>query len=128
MAYQIPDDETLRIVFALTAEEGLCVGASTGRQRRRRHAPGPRAGARSHDRDDPVRQRHALPVAAVQPGVSGRQVSTRTRLAGAPARRGFRQYLAPLKGGLARDRSPRSLRGSRLLPMSLRARLASRCP
>ena len=30
MAYQIPDDETLRIVFALTAEEGLCVGASTG--------------------------------------------------------------------------------------------------
>ena len=30
MAYQIPDDETLRIVFALMAEEGLCVGASTG--------------------------------------------------------------------------------------------------
>jgi len=30
MAYQISDDETLRIVFALTAEEGLCVGASTG--------------------------------------------------------------------------------------------------
>ena len=30
MAYRIPDDEALRIVFALTAEEGLCVGASTG--------------------------------------------------------------------------------------------------
>jgi cysteine synthase A len=30
MAYQIPDEEALRIVFALTAEEGLCVGASTG--------------------------------------------------------------------------------------------------
>jgi cysteine synthase len=30
MAYQIPDEETLGIVFALTAEEGLCVGASTG--------------------------------------------------------------------------------------------------
>jgi cysteine synthase A len=30
MAYRIPDEETLRIVFALTAEEGLCCGASTG--------------------------------------------------------------------------------------------------
>jgi cysteine synthase A len=30
MAYQVPDEEALRIVFALTAEEGLCVGASTG--------------------------------------------------------------------------------------------------
>ena len=30
MAYQIPDAEALAIVFALTSEEGLCVGASTG--------------------------------------------------------------------------------------------------
>ena len=30
MAYRIPDEETLRIVFGLTAEEGLCCGASTG--------------------------------------------------------------------------------------------------
>ena len=30
MAYQIPDAEALNIVFALTSEEGLCVGASTG--------------------------------------------------------------------------------------------------
>jgi cysteine synthase A len=30
MAYHIPDAETLDIVFALTSEEGLCVGASTG--------------------------------------------------------------------------------------------------
>jgi len=29
-AYFIPDEEALRIVFALTAEEGLCVGASSG--------------------------------------------------------------------------------------------------
>ena len=29
-AYQIPDEETLRIVFDLVAEEGLCVGASSG--------------------------------------------------------------------------------------------------
>jgi cysteine synthase A len=29
-AYRIPDEEALRVVFALTAEEGLCVGASSG--------------------------------------------------------------------------------------------------
>jgi len=29
-AYQIPDAETVRIVFELTSEEGLCVGASSG--------------------------------------------------------------------------------------------------
>ncbi len=29
-AYFIPDEDALRIVFALTAEEGLCVGASSG--------------------------------------------------------------------------------------------------
>jgi cysteine synthase len=29
-AYCIPDEEALRIVFGLTAEEGLCVGASSG--------------------------------------------------------------------------------------------------
>jgi len=29
-AYQVPDAEALQIVFALTAEEGLCVGASSG--------------------------------------------------------------------------------------------------
>jgi cysteine synthase A len=30
MAFQIPDAEALHIVFALTSEEGLCVGASSG--------------------------------------------------------------------------------------------------
>jgi len=29
-AYLIPDEETLRMVFALVAEEGICVGASSG--------------------------------------------------------------------------------------------------
>jgi cysteine synthase A len=29
-AYRIPDDEALRVVFDLLAEEGLCVGASSG--------------------------------------------------------------------------------------------------
>jgi len=29
-AFRIADEETLRIVFALTAEEGICVGASSG--------------------------------------------------------------------------------------------------
>lgn len=29
-AYQIPDAETVRIVFELTSEEGLCLGASSG--------------------------------------------------------------------------------------------------
>ena len=29
-AYQIPDEESVRIVFDLVAEEGLCVGASSG--------------------------------------------------------------------------------------------------
>jgi cysteine synthase A len=30
IAYRVPDEETLRIVFDLLAEEGLCVGASSG--------------------------------------------------------------------------------------------------
>jgi cysteine synthase A len=30
MAFQVPDAETLDTVFRLTAEEGLCVGASSG--------------------------------------------------------------------------------------------------
>jgi cysteine synthase len=30
IAYQIPDEESLRIVFDLVAEEGLCLGASSG--------------------------------------------------------------------------------------------------
>jgi cysteine synthase len=30
IAYRIPDDEALRVVFDLLAEEGLCVGASSG--------------------------------------------------------------------------------------------------
>jgi len=30
VAYQIPDEETVRIVFDLVAEEGLCLGASSG--------------------------------------------------------------------------------------------------
>ena len=77
-----PTTRPLRIVFALTAEEGPVRRRLDRRQCRRRHTAGPRAGAWSHDRDDPVRQRHALPVAAVQPGVSGRQVFTRSRLAG----------------------------------------------
>ncbi len=29
-AYQIPDDEALRIIFDLTQHEGLCMGGSTG--------------------------------------------------------------------------------------------------
>ncbi len=29
-AFQIPDNETLRLVFELTSEEGLCLGASSG--------------------------------------------------------------------------------------------------
>ena len=127
MAYRIPDEETLRIVFALLQRGGPV----RGRLDRASTSPAPcgwpASWAGSYDRDDPVRQRHALPVAAFQPGVSGSQVPARPRLAGAPG--------APTSVGIQRhvtriepQRSPRRLRGTPVLPMSLRARLASRRP
>ncbi len=103
---------------------GFVLRCIDGGQRRRRHAARPRAGARSYGRDDPVRQRYALSVAAVQPGVSGGQVPARTRLAvasGAPTSVGIQRHVTRIEP----EKAPRSLRGSPLLPMSLRARLAS---
>ena len=67
--YQITDAEMLPILFSLVQEEGLVLGGSTGInvcgaiRLARELGPGP------HDRDDPRRFRHPLPVQAVQPGI-----------------------------------------------------------
>ena len=47
MPTSIPDDEAVRIVFDLIAEEGLCLGASIWGQHRRRHQAGARTRPRS---------------------------------------------------------------------------------
>ena len=69
-AYQIPDSEALPLLFDLLKEEGLCLGGSSGInvagaiRLAKELGPGP------HDRDDPRRLRHALPVEALQPARS----------------------------------------------------------
>ena len=40
MAFQIPDEEALPLIFDLLQHEGLCLGGSTGDQRRRRDPAG----------------------------------------------------------------------------------------
>ena len=47
MPYRIPDAEALPLVFDLLEHEGLCMGASTGDQRRRRDPHGARPRARA---------------------------------------------------------------------------------
>jgi cysteine synthase A len=88
--YKIPDARRLPIVFDLLAEEGLCLGGSSGHQRGRRRAHGARHGAGPHHRDDPVRLRHALSVQALQPGIPDRKGPAGPAVAArAPARRAF---------------------------------------
>ena len=86
-AYLIPDAESVPICFQLLEEEGLCMGGSTGCQRRRRHPPRQGAGPGPHHRHAAVRLRHALPVEAVQPGVPEVEEPARAPMAGrrAPA-------------------------------------------
>ena len=66
-AYQIPDEEAVPVVFELLKEEGLCLGGSSGINV---------AGAIRLARDlgpghtivhPALRQRHAVPVEALQP-------------------------------------------------------------
>ena len=94
MAYQIPDEETLRIVFALTAEEGLCVGASTGVNvagaMRLARELGPGHTIVTILCDSGTRYQSRL----FNPAFLEGQVFARTRLAGAPA--------APTSVGLQR--------------------------
>ena len=78
-AYQIPDDEAVPIVFDLLEHEGLCLGGSTGInvagaiRLARELGPGP------HHRHHPLRLRHALPVEAVQSGLSCAKKTFRSR-------------------------------------------------
>ena len=100
MAYRIPDEEALAHRLRPHGRGGFVLRCIDGGQRRRRHAARPRAGAGSYDRDDPVRQRYALPVAAVQPGVSGGQVLARARLAvasGAPTSVGIQRHVTRIE-------------------------------
>ena len=75
-AYQIKDDEAVRIVFDLIGEEGLVLGGSSGInvagaiRLARELGPGP------HHRHRALRLRHALPVEAVQPGIPARARSS----------------------------------------------------
>ena len=69
-AYQIADEEALRIVFDLVEHEGLLLGGSSGDQYRRRDPARARAWAGAAHRHDAVRLRRALRLEAVQPGRS----------------------------------------------------------
>ena len=87
VAYQIPDDEALPIVFDLLEHEGLCLGGSSGInvagaiRLARELGPGP------HHRDGALRLRHALPVEAVQSGIPALEEPAGPRMAGAAAQR-----------------------------------------
>ena len=83
VAYQIPDEEAVPIVFDLLEHEGLCLGGSTGInvagaiRLAKEHGPGP------HHRHHSLRLRHALPIEAVQSGVPARERPSGSRMAGA---------------------------------------------
>ena len=66
-ALQIPDAEALPIIFDLLAEEGLCVGGSTGINVAGAIRMARELGPGHNDRDGAVRLRHALSEQAVQP-------------------------------------------------------------
>ncbi len=67
VAYQIPDEEMLPILFDLASDEGLLLGGSSGvNVAGRRLPPRPRPWPRQDHRDHPVRFRRALCVEALQ--------------------------------------------------------------
>ena len=86
-AYQIADEEALRIVFDLVEHEGLLLGGSSGVniagaiRLARELGPGP-----SH-RHAAVRFRRALRLEAVQPGIPAREEPARAGLDDAGADR-----------------------------------------
>ena len=84
IAYQIPDEEALPIIFDLLEHEGLCLGGSSGINVARRDPPCARARARAHHRHRALRLRHALPDQAVQSGIPALQEFAGSRLDGAP--------------------------------------------
>ena len=69
-AYQIPDAEAVPIIFDLLRTRGPVPRRLLGHQHRRRHSPCERARPRPHHRHRARRLRHALPVKAVQSGIS----------------------------------------------------------
>ena len=100
VAYQIPDEEALPIIFDLLEHEGLCLGGSSGInvagaiRLAKELGPGP------HHRHHARRLRHALSIEAVQSGIPareepagaglaraqiGHQSSLRMNFAGSPA-------------------------------------------
>ena len=72
-AFQIPDEEGVRIVFDLLEHEGLCLGLSSGINVAGAIRLARAAGPRPHHRHHPRRLWHALPVAAVQSGFPARK-------------------------------------------------------
>ena len=81
--YLIPDEEAVPVIFDILEHEGLCLGGSTRHQRRRRDPAGEGDGAGPHHRHHPGRQRHALPVQAVQSAVPALQETAGAGVAGA---------------------------------------------
>ena len=79
--FQIPDSESIPLVYDLIRSEGLLLGGSSGDQRRGRRAHGAGAGPRPRDRHGPLRLGAALPAAALQPGISCRPGPRAARMA-----------------------------------------------
>ncbi len=65
VAYQIPDEEAVPIIFDLLEHEGLCLGGSSGINVARRDPARQGARPRPHHRHHPGRLRHALHVETV---------------------------------------------------------------
>ena len=87
LAYRIPDDEAVRIVFDLVEHEGLLLGGSSGINIAGRDPPRARARPRPHHRDAALRFGRALRLETVQPGVSALQEPPRPLLARTPRQR-----------------------------------------
>ncbi len=85
--YQIPTPRCCRCCSTLF-EEGAGPWRLDRHQCLRGDPPGAETRARPHDRDDPCRFRHALPIEAVQPRIPGAHEFQRTDLAGAPPKIG----------------------------------------
>ena len=83
VAYQIPDEEAVPIIFDLLEHEGLCMGGSTGINVAGAIRLAKRAGPGPHHRHHSRRLRHALPVEAVQSGVLARERTSGPGMAGA---------------------------------------------
>ena len=78
-ALHVTDVECVRTVYRLLRDEGLFLGSTSGVNVAAAVQIATRARARSHDRDDPVRQRREVSVAPVQSQVARGERAARCR-------------------------------------------------